>query len=604
MIYWLAVVISLLHIGVNALSLFDEIWRNSLHWGLLGALAFLVYPTMLKKASLQINLAIDVLLSILSIAITSYFLWLQPILQAQSPRFIILDLVVAALAFLMLLELARRTSGIFLPVLAIGSISYLLVWGRFLPGRLHFSGASLSEVLKYLYFTNQGLFSTTAATSSSWLFMFVILAAFIREAGADVLIKNLIQNLSVKQNFWSGIFAANYSTLLGAFSGSAIANITSTEYLTTPLLKQKGFPAPLAAGVNVVASVGGQLMPPVMGAGVLVMSQTAQLSVPAIVGAAFLPAIMYLLAVFFGIYQNSNKISIEGDEDEIVSNSINWREYILFVPTLVILVFLLIFDVKVTYTVVAAIAGLVISSRFTQEHRLSTKNVFNALAIGANNMLATGIALIAIGMFTSVLGFNQINITFSDLLISLTGNNLIIILIVISLTALVLGRSLPAIAAYIVLAILVIPSLEKLGFSAIKAHMIVFWLAQISHITPPVCLTAGAAAEIAQTQRLETTLEALKLGFSLYLIPILFAYTALTDGSLWQKIDVFLFGLVGLYLFSGVISGYLFRSINVFERIIFCAMAPLLFLPDFRLKVLGIFLTLIAYFYQTRIADK
>lgn len=266
------------------------------------------------------------------------------------------------------------------------------------------------------------------------------------------------------------------------------------------------------------------------------------------------------------------------------------REGISFILPILLLITLLILGYTPTYAAGYSIIAVFVSSWLSKQNPMGIRDILDALALGAKNMVITGILLVAAGLIIGSISMTGVSITFSSILIDWSGGNLFLALLMITLASLVLGMGLPVTAAYIMLAVLAAPALENMGVSLLAAHMIIFWLSQDSNITPPVCLAAYAAAGIAKTSSVATAIEAVKLAKGLYIIPLLFAFTPLIDGSWSEQLVVFAFGLVGLFTFTSAISGYFGRVINKLERVLLIGLSLMFFYPNAIVSILGLLL--------------
>jgi len=632
LIYWLAIVVSLFHLWVNTFGTISEFWRNSLHLGMLGAMGFLIYPLSTKDKPERLSTSnsyqenrnspgfflqklkkgnipkvfshfftpINIVFSGLMLLSSIYFILAENALIDRNLELTVTDSIVGIVAIVLILELARRTSGFIIPLLSVFFLSYVLWWGKFIDGSFYFRGMRLPRLLYRMCFSDQGLFGTTTSISSTSVFMFVLFASFLQISGGTDFIIRLAKTLTGKITGGSGLVAVIASGLMGTISGSAIANTVSTGSITIPMMKRTGFKADFAAGVETAASVGGQLTPPVMGAGAFIMSQWTGLPYQTIISVAFLPAIMYFVTIGFyvwleagkygvGGYQRSksltrrnlpqipeNKMIAEETTSEIVNTPMKlasatlWiqkgREGSSFILPMAILVGLLILGYTPTYAAGYSILATIVSSWFSNRP-MKLKDIMDALALGTKNMVITGILLIAAGLIIGTIATTGMSITFSGLLIDWSGGNLFLALVSIALASLVLGMGLPVTAAYIMLAVLAAPALENMGISLLAAHLIIFWLSQDSNVTPPVCLAAYTAAGIAETSPFKAAISAWKLAKGLYIMPLLFAYTGLIDGSWSERLSVFGLGLIGLFTLTSAIVGYCQRPLNMFHRI-------------------------------------
>jgi len=577
---WFAAGTALFHIWANTLGNISELWRNSIHLALLGALGFLLYPGLKKKREGRGSSTLSRVLALLILCSGFYLVFFEQALHDRNEVPILLDLVFAGFAVLLTLELARRTSGYIIPALALALMTYVLWWGRLLDGVFSFRGMTLSRVLYRLYFTDEGLFGMIASISSTYVFMFVLFAAFLLRSGGGDFIIRLARSLTRRLAGGPGLVAVLASGLMGTISGSAVANTVSTGAITIPLMKKAGYPSRFAAAVESAASTGGQLMPPIMGAGAFIMAQWTQIPYSAIIGAALLPALLYFASVGFYVILEGRRLKTAIDP-ELPSAPIGslLRGGLQFFIPILILIGVLIAGFTPTYAAGVAILAVVAVSRLSRDRRMSVKDVLDALALGTRNMVATGTLLVAAGIVVGIINLTGISITFSQLIIEWSGMQLFPALLLVAGASLLLGMGLPVTAAYIMIAILTVPALTEMGVPLLAAHMIIFWLSQDSNVTPPVCLASYAAASIAESKPMATGLTSWKLAKGLYLMPLLFAYTGLISGGWGERLQVSAFALAGLLAFTVVFTGYLFRPVRLPLRPVFLASAAALFWP-------------------------
>ncbi len=602
-VYWLAVAVAIFHIWANNFSLVSELWRNALHMGMLGALGFLIYPGW-KKRGLKFGLWVDIFLAVLIFSCSIYLVLFEDALHDRNEVPILADLIFAAISVVLVLELNRRTAGPVIPILGAFFLTYVLWWGSLISGMFYFRGMTVPRVLYRMYFTDEGLFGITASISSTFVFMFILFASFLLKSGGGDFIIKLAQSMTHRITGGTGLVAVLGSGLMGTISGSAVANTVSTGSITIPMMKRAGFSPKFAGGVETAASTGGQLMPPIMGAGAFIMAQWTGLPYSAIIAVAFLPALMYFATVGFYVYQVAQYNNIGGldmDAEKVQPVSEILREGIHFLLPIGVLVGMLIAGYTPTYSAGFSIIAVVVSSWISKNHKMGPRQILDSLADGTRNMVTTGIMLVAAGIIVGAINLSGASITFSQLIVDMSGGILFLALILIALASLLLGMGLPVTASYIMLAVLAAPALVDMGVSLLAAHMIIFWLSQDSNVTPPVCLAAYAAAGIAQSKPMATGFESWKISKGLYIMPALFAYSMLIDGTLVQQLQVFIFGLMGLYVFASVFTGFLFRPIqNMFERFLLAGVALILLWPSLLTNVVGLLLLVGFYLYQTR----
>ena len=625
-VFWFGVALSLVHIYFNTLATLPELWTSAIHWGGFAFLCALIYPISrrvgrkLPKAVLILDIAIGLMAMVCAVYVILAF---DP-LYDRGVRFIASDWVFSIIAVFLALEFARRTAGWFIPLLSLVGLLYVFWWGKLIGGTFHFPGLTLETTLFRSYFEVSGMFGSIARISSTFVFMFILFGAFLVRSGAGDFVIDMAKAVAGRLIGGPGLVAVIGSALTGTVSGSAVANTVSTGVITIPLMKRSGFPARFAAGVEASASTGGQVMPPIMGAGAFVMASYTQISYLTIVAASVLPAIMYFLTVAFWVRIEAKKHNLKPDDEEPPRFlDIMKRGGITFVLPISALVALLMYGFTPTYAAAGAIVSVVVASWLTP-NRMGPKAIIEALALGARNMVSTAMLLVAVGFIVMVVAATGVGNTISLLMADWAGGSLFLAIVFIGLASLILGMGLPVTAAYIVLGTLSAPALYELisqahlveviasgqlpeqakaifmlaapdklaalsapmsvpearalldlvpkDFSTqlfeqalspavlttalLSAHMIIFWLSQDSNVTPPVCLTAFAAAAIAKTPPMATGFTAWRIAKGLYVIPLLFAYTPFLAGDWAVAFEIFIFGTIGIYGLAAAWEGY------------------------------------------------
>ena len=601
-VYWIAIFTSIFHIVANNFINLSDLWRNSLHMGFLGTLCFLLYPGKKTWRKGKFALGLDLSLAGLIVITSLYLIFFENDLHLRNEVLILPDIIFAGIAIILVLELCRRTTGIVIPTLAILSLTYVLWWGQWISGVFAFRGMSLIRVLYRMYFTDEGLFGVIASISSTFVFMFILFAAFLIKSGGANFVIDVSSRLAGRLTGGPGIVAVVASGLMGTISGSAIANTVSTGAITIPMMKRAGFNAKFAAAVEVSASTGGQLMPPIMGAGAFIMAQYTQLPYIKIIGVAILPAILYYLSLVFQVLLTGRKYNIRIKPEDLDSRSLLevLREGVHFLAPIIVLIFMLIYGFTPTYSAGFAILSVIVASWLSKNHKMGVKDILDALALGAKNMLTTGILMLSVGLIVGSLNMTGVSITFSSLVLEWSQGSLVIALILIVLASLFLGMGLPVTAAYIMMAILCVPALQMMGVGLLAAHMFIFWVSQDSNVTPPVCLAAFAGAAIAESPPMATGFESWKLAKGLYIIPALFVYTGLIGGDLSQQLQVFFFGCFGLFVFAAASTGELVRILPIWLRFLLMANAALFFIPELKYQLSGSLLFAVIFLINYR----
>ena len=591
-----AICISLFHFGINIWGGISDLWFNSAHFALLASLGFLTYSATKNENEVSIfNLGF----AIMALGTFVYMVGFEESLYAVADgQMRTSDLIVASMTIALAVELVRKSTGIIIPGLIALCIAYLLFLGQHIDGIFAFAGMSPERFLYRMFYTSEGLFGPIATISSTYVFMFILFAAFLLKSGAGDFIVDVSSAVAGKYTGGTGHVAVFSSALMGTISGSAVANTVSTGSITIPMMKKAGFKGTFAAAVEAAASTGGQIMPPIMGAGAFIMAQMTHIPFVTIITVSVLPAILYFASIAFYINIHAKEHKIKGENSDVKILPI-LREGFHFIIPLTTLVGLLIYGFTPTYSAGIAIVTIIFASYLTKNKRMGLKEILGALALGAQNMVVTGVLLVAVGVIVGIINISGIGITFSQLIMEWSGNSLFIAIVLIAVASLVLGMGLPVTASYVVLSVLSAPALVGLMLSPemaalvnagieipevamylLSAHLIIFWLSQDSNLTPPVCLAAFAAAAIAKTPPMKTGLVSWKVGKGMYIIPMLFAFTPLITGTWFERIEVFGFALLGIMSFSMVMEGYWDQKMMVLERVVFAVCAVLLLTPD------------------------
>ena len=615
---WLAVLFALFHVYNNWFTAVSELWFAAIHFGGFGALCALTFHKAEQdKRQNVVRELMDSLLAVLSIAIAVYLILFEDALYEREAEFILTDYVFAAVAVLLAIEFARRTSGWFMPMLIAVSLSYILFLGRYVDGVFAFPGLSVETVLYRSYWSADGMFGMVANISSTFVFMFILFGSFLLKSGAGDFIVRIARSIAGRYQGGAGHVAVLGSGLMGSVSGSAIATTVSTGVITIPTMIRSGFSPRFAAGVEAAASTGGQIMPPIMGAGAFVMASYTQIPYLQIVSVSLLPALLYFLTVAFFVRIEARRLQVPVNMDEEPSSAIDelksgWH---FIVPLAVLIAALIIGYTPVRSATFAVIAVIVVS--WMTSTPMTLERCIDAILDALRIMVPTAILLVAVGLVVNVVTTTGLGNAFSVMIVEWAGGSLLLTLVLVALASLILGMGLPVTASYIVLATLAAPALYDLISQSVmldalrasdlpanvqavidlfggdperalsemppemrqlvrgelldpafvtgmmlSAHLIIFWLSQDSNVTPPVCLVAFTAAAIAGTRPMRTGLTSWKIAKGLYLVPVLFAFTPLITGSWGERLSVFVFACFGLYALAGILQWHLETRLN------------------------------------------
>ncbi len=466
----LGIAVSLLHIYFNNFSVLPGLWQNALHYSGFALLCGLAYPMFGGSITKRKNsiLFCDLLIGFTAAISAIYMISMEDAIYARGVHLSPSEWVAGILLILTAIEFTRRTTGWIIPILIVISLTYVGWWGGMLDGVFKFSGLTAETILFRSIYGDDGLFGNIARISSTFVFMFILFGAFLLKSGAGEFVINLARAVAGKTVGGPGLVAVFASGLTGTISGSAVANTASTGVITIPLMTKAGFPPKFAAGVEAAASTGGQLMPPIMGAGAFVMASYTQIPYTTIVAVSFLPAILYFATVAFFVRIEAKRSNVRVVDDEHVSViEVLKHGGLPFLLPISTLIGLLIYGFTPTYAAGISIISVVVSSWLTP-NKMGIREVFDALSLGARNMVMTAMLLCSVGLVVNVIATAGIGNTFSLMITNWAGNSLLIAIVLIALASLVLGMGLPVTAAYIVLGTLSAPALYNL---IVDAHI-------------------------------------------------------------------------------------------------------------------------------------
>ena len=654
---WAAFAFALFHIYCNVFASISELWLSAIHFGGFCAICALMANESDDVENKSIKFWVNVGLALVAVATSSYLILFENALYARETEFIMSDYIFALLAVGLAIEFTRRTTGWFMPVLILISLSYILFLGRYISGVFAFPGLSLETVLYRSFFTSEGMFGLTAQISSTFVFMFIIFGSFLLRSGAGDFIVRLAQCLAGRFTGGAGLVAVVGSGLMGSVSGSAVANTVSTGVITIPMMKKSGFQGQFSAGVVAAASTGGALMPPVMGAGAFVLASYTQISYLTIIAASALPAILYFLTVSYFVRIEAKRLRLTptgNEESENISDVL--KEGWHFIIPMIVLVGFLVSGRTPTTSAAFAILS-VIGASWISPKPMKLWDVFDAVVDGVKTMVSTALLLVAVGIIINVVTTTGVGNAFSLMIVEWAQGSLLVTLVLVALASLVLGMGLPVTASYIVLATLSAPLIfdlisqsqllealqagdlpsnvaatiglfggdpvialqemplemkqlirqemiepELLTGMLLSAHLIIFWLSQDSNVTPPVCLASFAAAGIAGTRPIATGLTSWKVAKGLYLVPVLFAYSPLISGTWPERIEVFIWSCLGLYAMAGLLQWHLETKINIMIAGGLATSAALLMWTPFPIyfHIAGATILLVIIFFQNR----
>jgi TRAP transporter 4TM/12TM fusion protein len=559
-------------------------------------LAFLLFPRRKDGTPDRIPWT-DLSWAALSLVCTGYLFVRYEYVNSRFPTadpLSAMDIAVATVGVLLVLEGTRRTIGAALPVVAVSFSVYALA-GPWLPGTLHHRGLSLEILLDQTYFTTEGIFGIPLGVAGSYVILFIIFGAFLEKSGAGQFFMNFANALAGGARGGPGKVAVVSSSLFGTISGSAVANVMVDGWLTIPMMKRTGFKPEAAAAIEAVASTGGQIMPPIMGAAAFVMAEFLGVSYASIMLAAMIPALFYYGSLFAAIHFNAIRSGLRGvpREELPVLGHIMLRQGHLFIPLVVIFV-LLLQGFTATYAAIISSMSVILLSWVRPESRITLRKTIAALRDGAEQTVPVAMATAAAGIVIGVVLQTGLAIRFTSFLVGVSGTSLLLALLITMAAAIILGMGMPTTAAYIMLAALLIPALIKLGVTPMAAHMFGFYFACLSAVTPPVALAVYAAASISRSGLWGSGLQAVKFAAAGFIVPFFFVYNpALLFSGSWIEITrAVATGTIGVIALAAGLEGYFIRVARPWERAVFIAAALCLIDPGVVTDLLGLGLLL------------
>jgi len=569
----------------------SAIFQRSAHLTLVLVLVFLLKPVH-PSAHPALRWVLDSVLIALSLAAGGYLFFNYDAVVERMGWYEPQDIAFGLVMIGVLLEATRRTLGWVMTGLALAFLAYVFA-GPWLPGMLAHKGYSLERTVAQLYLTTEGIFGVPLGVAATYVFIFILFGVILEATGAGRFFIDLAYAFAGRRRGGPAKASVLASGMMASFSGSAIANAATTGAFTIPLMKRLGYKPEEAAGVEAAASTGGQIMPPIMGAGAFLMAEYTGTPYVDIVKMALVPAILYFLTVYLFVDAIAARRGMTGQRREDLPRV---RTVLIegghFLLPLAVLVYYLVQGVSPTRVGFIAVLAVFIVSLLRASSRISIGAWIAALERGARSALPVTIACATAGIVVGAVGLTGLGLKFSDMVVSLSGGYLLPALLLVALASLVLGMGLPVTAAYIVLVVLAGPALQDLGVVLITAHMVVFWLSQDSNVTPPVALAAYASAGIAGASPMRAGFQAWKFAKGLYLIPLLMIYApgVLLQGEPAQIAFDLLVALAAVVGAVPVLEGHFQAPVRIWERLLLAAAVVLLFLPSPWVRVVGMVL--------------
>ena len=572
----------------------EALTHRTVHVSIFLILAFLFNPLGRKSWSEPFNkfFLIDAFLIVLTIALYIYATLNidDYALRSADPTF--WDTVTGTILILLLLEAVRRTIGLILVFVPLFFFLHALFADHFFAV-FYAAPTPYKSLVAYLTMELDGIFGVPVAVSSTFIIMFILFGAILVRSGAGDFFTDLAFTATGRSPGGAAKAATVSSALYGTLSGSTTANVVTTGSFTIPLMKSSGFRPQFAAAVEAIASNGGQIMPPVMGAAAFIMPfYIPGFTYGDVVLAAAIPAVLYYFSLYLMVHFEARKLGMKGaaKEDLPRLGPTIRRGWPLAFSVITIIVFL-IYGFTPMVGGVWAIIVTIFVTLFRPETRLSPHDIFAALETGMKSAIPIVMACAAAGIIIGSLNLSGLTDRISSMIIVYAHGYLWLALIITMLVCILLGMGMTTTIIYITLAVMVVPSLEKMGnLPAISANLFVFYFGALSGVTPPVALTTYAAAGIAKSNPWNTGWEAVKIGLASFIVPYMFIYTPelLLIGSWPRIVGCIATAAIGIVALSAAVQGYLLKPAVTWERIVLAIAALLLIHPDITLGLFGV----------------
>jgi TRAP transporter 4TM/12TM fusion protein len=593
--YTLAVLLGLFQIYTALFGVLPAVYQRAAHWGIIGNFIFLLplcKPEGRRFPGVLINIMGILCTTVATVYIYQNYDLIITRLGAPVPADIYLGIILTVAV----LAAAYQTLGWPLPTLSLLFLLYAFA-GPYLPGLLGHRGYNLERLSSFLYLGTEGIFGPAMNVAATYIFLFILLGVFLEHSGAGQFFVDLAFAVSGRIAGGPAQAAVVSSALMGTISGSGVANVVTTGTFTIPLMKKTGFRPDFAAAVEAVASNGGQIMPPVMGAVAFLMAEMIGVKYIEIAKAALLPAILYFVSVAIAVYLEAKRMNMRPMQaEEMPKLATVFKEGFYYLLPLIVLIHILVKGDSAMKAGIYAFFITIAISFFRKETRFTPRDFGDAFYKTAKTARSISAACACAGIIIGIVTLTGLGVKMSRLIVELSMGRVFLALPLTMLVSLVMGMGLPTTAAYLVLAVLGAPALVNMGVDVLPAHLFILYFGALSTITPPVALSTYAAAGIAGSDPIQTGITAVKLAAVSFIIPFMFVFSPelLLMGTPGATIFAVVTALIGCLALAASIVGWLGRKIGGFTRFLFFASALALLQPGLYTDIAGLGLLVVA----------
>ncbi|GEC91823.1 TRAP transporter permease [Brevibacillus brevis] len=577
-----AVAFALYHMYAVYAVPFVTLQHRSLHVAVVLCLIFLLYPGW-KKASRKSLSLLDGALAIVALGTAGYIFvyYMEIVNRGGIPS--TLDVVFAAITCILVLEASRRVAGWELTAMALIFVIYAYI-GPYLPGDFGHRGYTISDIVNYMYVTTEGIFGDATAVSASFIILFIIFGAFLSKSGMGTLFNDLSLSLAGNSKGGPAKVGVIASAVHGSINGSAVASVVTTGSFTIPMMKRVGYKPEFAAGVEATAAVGGQILPPIMGAAAFIMAETLGVPYISIAIAALIPAIMYYFGLLVQVHLRADRDNLQGlSKSELpkIHDVLRERGHLLL--PLILLVVLLMMGYSPTLVAVFTIIATIVIAAFRKSSRMNFRDILQALESGVRDSLGVAVACAAVGITVGVFSLTGLGLKLANIILMMGSGSLFMTLLFTMIASIILGLGLPSIPCYIITATMAAPALATYGIDPLAAHLFVFYFGAIANLTPPIALAAFAGAGIAGSDPQRTGWVSCKLALAGFIVPFIFIYKPamlIHDANVVDIIIATGTTALAVMALAAATEGFLFARINWLLRLLLIAGGLLLIFPE------------------------
>ncbi len=560
-------------------------------------IGFLVFPA--RKGNQKVNFMpwYDVLIMLAGTGSFLYYTF-NAVEIVSRYKITSIEVIIGIVGILCLAELCRRSVG--LPILCVAGalLVYALIWGSTNPSIM----ARITENVRVLFYSKEGILSTPVNVCSKYIVMFIIFGAFLERTGIADFFIQIANALVGRFSGGPAKVAVVASALEGMVSGSSVANTVGSGAVTIPLMKRTGYKPEFAAAAEASASTGGQIMPPIMGAAAFLMAETVGVPYSNIVVKAILPAVLYFAGVFITVHLEAKKEGLRGlTKEELPRLKPLLKQTYLLLPLILLIYLVGTSKRSIAYAAAIAIVVAIIVSMFRKETRMTPMKLLEALAAGGQGMITVAAACGVAGIVAGVIGVTGLAYMLFNGIVALAGSKVIIALFLTMLCCIVLGMGVPTTANYCIMAATCAPILVQMGIPMIAAHFFVFYFGIVADLTPPVALAAYAGAAIAGANPMKTAITSTKLAIGAFIVPYVFALNPamlFIDTSFPEVILICITSFVGIFAVSAALEGYFLQNMRWYERVISAVGGLLLIYPGIVTDSIGVALVAVVAVIQ------